>query len=215
MAPTTTDLAWSVVKWNGRSQAALTTIYRGDEASARARYAERQVVLLHGLVQLVSPSGTVAASASAPSLETRTLDQTMHAEDRCPSTGALCRNDACERGGCRKMRAGPPAAARKAATPAARRAADPSSEQSELAALRRQLDTRTADCARLASVLTEAIDALEQVDASLTHLQQSLGVRSSPKLDAVRAVKAKLRGATRAFKPAGQDAPALPASEIP
>ena len=45
----------------------------------------------------------------------------------------------------------------------------------------------------LAELLGEAIEALEHSDASLTFLQQSLGVRSSPRLEQIRVTKLKVR----------------------
>jgi hypothetical protein len=118
----------------------------------------------------------------------------MRAEDRCPATGRACRNSACERGGCVKMRAGSTAAERPA--PAAGGAGSPDLP-SEMARLRAEAAAAVAAQTALESVLGEAIDALELGDAVLTHLQQSLGVKSSPRLEQLRTAKAKLRGVLR------------------
>jgi hypothetical protein len=109
------------------------------------------------------------------------------------------------------MRAGSPKTImQRIAAPAGRRAADPAPEHVEIDALRRQLAASAAERDRLASALNDAIEALAHVDASLTHLQRSLDVRSSPKLDAVRTAEAKLRAAVRESKPF--DAAPVPAT---
>jgi hypothetical protein len=109
------------------------------------------------------------------------------------------------------MRAGSPKAKiQRIAAPAARRAANPAPEHVKIDALRQQLAASAVERDRLASALNDAIEALAHVDASLTYLLESLGVRSSPKLDAVRTATAKLRAAVRESKPF--DAAPVPAA---
>ncbi|MEI9983847.1 MAG: hypothetical protein WDN69_11920 [Aliidongia sp.] len=50
------------------------------------------------------------------------------------------------------------------------------------------------------AVLGDAIEALEHSDATLTFLQQSLGVRASPRLDQLRQAKSKLRNFLRTHR---------------
>ena len=138
----------------------------------------------------------------------------MRAEDRCPATGRACRNSACERGGCVKMRAGGTAIDRPAAAaaPAPQAAGSPDLHR-EMARLRTEAAAAVAAQAALESVLGEAIDALELGDAALTYLQQSLGVKSSPRLEQLRTAKAKLRSVLRARTVA--KAPAVEAEPMP
>jgi hypothetical protein len=118
----------------------------------------------------------------------------MRAEDRCPATGRACRNSACERGGCIKMRGGGTAAERP--VPPAPSAASPDLQR-EVARLKAEAAAAVAAQSALEAVLGEAIDALELGDAVLTYLQQSLGVKSSPRLEQLRLAKAKLRSTLR------------------
>jgi len=121
----------------------------------------------------------------------------MRAEDRCPATGRACRNSACERGGCVKMRAGGTAIDRPAAAPAPAESAGSPDLHREMARLRSEAAAAVAAQTALESVLGEAIDALELSDAALTYLQQSLGVKTSPRLEQLRVAKAKLRSVLR------------------
>ena len=85
----------------------------------------------------------------------------------------------------------PPAPAPVAAVPL-----DPEARQ-ELSQLRDALAASGAARAALEAVLDEAIQALEHSDAALTHLQQSLGVKSSPRIEELRRVKTLLRTALK------------------
>src|ERR1700733_11428323 len=114
----------------------------------------------------------------------------MVSEDLCPATGRICRDPICERGGCRKARA--KSSAVSAVKPSAsvgrieRRKADSTAEELRRAAE----DAANAKLrAELEAVLGDAIEALEHSDATLTFLQQSLGVRTSPRLDQLRQAK--------------------------
>ena len=142
----------------------------------------------------------------------------MRAEDRCPATGRACRNSACERGGCVKMRAGGTAIDRPAAAPAPAENVGSPDLHREMARLRTEAAAAVAAQAALESVLGEAIDALELGDAALTYLQQALGVKSSPRLEQLRVAKAKLRNVLRtrivAKAPAAEAEPA-PSTETP
>ena len=139
----------------------------------------------------------------------------MRAEDRCPATGRACRNSACERGGCVKMRAGGTSTDRPTAapgpTPAPAESAGSPDLHREMARLRAEAAAAVAAQAALESVLGEAIDALELGDAALTYLQQSLGVKSSPRLEQLRVAKAKLRSVLRTRTAAAAKAPAAEA----
>jgi hypothetical protein len=84
--------------------------------------------------------------------------------------------------------------------------------QRELDRLRAEAAAAVAAQSALESVLGDAIDALELGDAALTYLQQSLGVKSSPRLEQLRLAKAKLRTVLRtrtiaAAKAAAESAP--------
>jgi hypothetical protein len=143
----------------------------------------------------------------------------MRAEDRCPATGRACRNSACERGGCIKMRAGGAPTDRPAVAAAPAEVAATPELQREVARLRTEAADAVAAQAALESVLGDAIDALELGDAALTYLQQSLGVKSSPRLEQLRTAKAKLRSVLRtrtaaaAVKPPAEPEPV--AAETP
>jgi hypothetical protein len=119
----------------------------------------------------------------------------MSSDDRCPSNGQICRNAACEYGGCRKMRATPSAAPKaKPASPVHGEIDTPDPDtQLELKRLRDKVTSAIAAQAEMEGVLDEAIQALEHTDAALTLLQQSLGVKSSPRLEELRRMKARLR----------------------
>jgi hypothetical protein len=135
----------------------------------------------------------------------------MRAEDRCPATGRACRNSACERGGCVKMRAGGTSTDRPAAAPAPAESTGSPDLHREMARLRAEAAAAVAGQAALESVLGEAIDALELGDAALTYLQQSLGVKSSPRLEQLRVAKAKLRNVLRTRTAAAAKAEPEPA----
>lgn len=59
--------------------------------------------------------------------------------------------------------------------------------------LRRQLAAARAARVELEAVLGAAIEALAHNEAVLTFLQESLGVKSSPRVEAIRRAKAQLK----------------------
>jgi hypothetical protein len=137
----------------------------------------------------------------------------MASDDRCPATGRICRKTACEQGGCRRMLTGParpptPKPKPRAPAPVAAAAPEPGAPH-ELTQLRDALAAASAVRTELEAAVNEAIHALEHSDAALTHLQQSLGVKSSPRIEELRRVKTLLRTALK-IRPAAA-APAAPA----
>jgi len=95
-----------------------------------------------------------------------------------------------------------------APAPVAAVALDPEARQ-ELSQLRDALAASGAARAALEAVLDEAIQALEHSDAALTHLQQSLGVKSSPRIEELRRIKTLLRTVLK-----GRPAVAAPAAAV-
>jgi hypothetical protein len=119
----------------------------------------------------------------------------MVSEETCPATGRVCRNSGCERGGCRKMRitSAKPVEPKPAVAVERRVDLTGADVPAELASLREALAEALKARNDLEAVLSEAVAALEHGDAALSLLQSSLGVKSSPRLDELRRVKAKLR----------------------
>jgi hypothetical protein len=119
----------------------------------------------------------------------------MDSEDLCPATGRECRNPVCERGGCIKARAR--SASKGVAKPFTRIA---TSRKNDVEQARRAADAAAMAKFKtdLPAVLSEAIEALEQGDAALTCLHQSLGAKSSPLLEQLRGTKARVRDFLRA-----------------
>lgn len=66
----TTDV-WRVLRHSGRSGDSFREVFAGVEAKARARYARLATALRQGAVRLISPDGSIEASASVPRLRTR------------------------------------------------------------------------------------------------------------------------------------------------
>lgn len=118
----------------------------------------------------------------------------MVSEEACPATGRVCRNSACERGGCRKMRATPAKPGETKSAVALAHRIEPDAP----AGWHEQLAAAIKARAELEAMLNEAIAALEHGDAALSLLQSSLGVKSSPRLEELRRVKLKLRAALKA-----------------
>jgi len=114
----------------------------------------------------------------------------MTSDDLCPATGRDCSNPVCEIGGCRKARSKP------ASKPAARQspvAAAPSSD-AKVKRLEKELAEATRLQAEISTIFAETIGALDHADAALTNLQQSLGVKSSPRLEQLRSAASRMRG---------------------
>lgn len=134
----------------------------------------------------------------------------MVSEETCPATGRVCHNSVCESGGCRKMRTTPAKSVEAKPFVAAepRIGLSGSDVPAELAGLREALAASLKARNDLESVLNEAIAALEHGDAALSLLQSSLGVKSSPRLDELRRIKAKLRTALKTLP--GEIAPPAP-----
>ncbi len=95
------------------------------------------------------------------------------------------------------MRAGGTAIDRPIPAPVPAESASSPDLYREMARLRSEAAAAVAAQSALESVLGEAIDALELGDAALTYLQQSLGVKTSPRLEQLRVAKAKLRSVLR------------------
>ncbi len=95
------------------------------------------------------------------------------------------------------MRAGGTAIDRPAAATAPAESVVSPDLHREMARLRTETAAAVAAQTAMESVLGDAIDALELGDAALTYLQQSLGVKSSPRLEQLRVAKAKLRSVLR------------------
>ena len=115
--------------------------------------------------------------------------QPMTSEDLCPATGRECHNAICETGGCRKARSKP------ATKPIARRSPVAAMPSSDAAAkrLEQEIAAATALKAEVAAIFTDTLEALQHSDAALTHLQQALGVKSSPRLEQLRSAAARMR----------------------
>jgi hypothetical protein len=113
----------------------------------------------------------------------------MTSEDLCPATGLECRQTVCETGGCRKARSKP------ASKPAARQspvAAVPPTD-SKVKRLEKQLAEATKLQAEISTIFAETLGALDHADAALTNLQQSLGVKTSPRLEQLRSAASRIR----------------------
>ena len=113
----------------------------------------------------------------------------MTSEDLCPATGRECRQAVCETGGCRK------ALRKPASKPVARQspvAAAPMSD-SKVKRLEKQLEAAAILQADVAVIFSQTLDALDHADAALTNLQQSLGVKTSPRLEQLRSAAIRMR----------------------
>jgi hypothetical protein len=117
-----------------------------------------------------------------------TIKSTM-TDDLCPATGRECHNAVCETGGCRKARSKP------ASKPVVRRppvAPAPSSD-AEVNRLEKQIEAATKLQVEVASIFADTLDALEHADATLTNLQQALGVKTSTRLEELRSAASRMR----------------------
>lgn len=77
--------------------------------------------------------------------------------------------------------------------------------------LRRQLAAARAARAELEAALSAAIEALEHNEAILAFLQESLGVKSAPRVEAIRRATAQLQHQIEAGMPAAGAATGDPA----
>ena len=62
---------WEVRRWSGRGSDDQRSIFSGDEAAARARYAKEVEALRQGEVLLCNPQGDCVESQWAPRLRSR------------------------------------------------------------------------------------------------------------------------------------------------
>jgi hypothetical protein len=113
----------------------------------------------------------------------------MTSEDLCPATGRECHNAICETGGCRKARSKP------TSKPVARQspvAAAPSSD-AKVKRLEKKIEAAARLQAEVSAIFVDTLDVLDHADAALTNLQQSLGVKSSPRLEQLRGAASRMR----------------------
>lgn len=114
---------------------------------------------------------------------------TMASDDLCPATGRECRNAICETGGCRKSRNKPASKAVARRPPVA--AAPP--PDAAVKRLEKQLAAAAKLQTEFTSIFADTLAALDHADAALAHLQQSLGVKTSPRLEQLRGAASRMR----------------------
>jgi hypothetical protein len=110
-------------------------------------------------------------------------------EDLCPATGRECHNAICETGGCRKARTKP---ASKPVTGQSPVAAAPSSD-AQVKRLEKQIAAAAKVQAEASAIFADTLDVLDHADAALSNVQQSLGVKTSPRLEQLRSVASQMR----------------------